>query len=106
MSRIRTSGAVRRLRRGLVAAALVAAPAIAVLVTGAAPAAAATFTVDDALEYHFGAEYLLLKWPSAPMALRAGVFTDHDSTIRASATGSQSFADSPALSRAATPRST
>ena len=56
-----------------------------------------TFTVDDALEYHFGAEYLLLKWPSAPMALRAGVFTDHDSTIRASATGSQSFADSPAL---------
>ena len=50
----------------------------------------ARFTVKDAWEYHFGAEYVLKA--RAPIALRAGLFTEHDSTIRAASTGANAFA--------------
>jgi long-subunit fatty acid transport protein len=51
----------------------------------------ASFTVDDALEYRIGVEYVLLK-SHVPIAFRGGLFTAHDSTIRAVSTGTASFA--------------
>jgi long-subunit fatty acid transport protein len=51
----------------------------------------AKFSVDDALEYRIGIEYVLLK-SSVPIAFRGGLFTAHDSTIRAESTGTTSFA--------------
>ena len=54
----------------------------------------AVFTIDDATDYRFGAEYILFNENNSlpVMALRAGVFTEEPSTIRALSTGSNSFA--------------
>ena len=50
----------------------------------------AKFTVDDAWQYHAGAEYVLTGGKT-PIALRAGLWTESDNTIRAVSTGTNSF---------------
>lgn len=59
----------------------------------------AEFKIDDAVDYRFGIEYLLLNVkPLTALALRAGAFTESDSTIRAISTGtSESFATEEAF---------
>ena len=54
----------------------------------------AEFTVDDATDFRLGGEYVLFNENNflPVMALRAGVFTEEPSTIRARSTGSTSFA--------------
>jgi len=54
----------------------------------------ARFTIDDANNARLGAEYVFLNAENSlpPLALRGGVFTEGDSTIRAEFTGSESFA--------------
>lgn len=54
----------------------------------------AEFTIDDETDVRAGAEYLLLSTGSKfpPLALRAGMFYESDSTIHARSTGTRSFA--------------
>ena len=47
--------------------------------------------MDDAWEARLGVEYLVLRW-KVPFALRGGFYTEHDSSIRATFTGTSSFA--------------
>ena len=51
----------------------------------------AQFVADDALEYRVGVEYVFLAG-STPVALRGGVYTQSDSAIRATSTGTNSYA--------------
>jgi len=48
--------------------------------------------VDGATEFRLGGEYSLYPKHGIPLALRAGVFTQSDNTLRALSTGSSSFA--------------
>lgn len=57
----------------------------------------AKFTVDDATDFRLGAEYVIQPKGLFPLALRAGVFTQSDNTIRARSTGTQSFATKDAF---------
>ena len=50
----------------------------------------AVFTTDDAWEARLGAEYVVVT--KAPVAIRAGVYTAHDNSIRAVSTGTNAFA--------------
>ena len=51
----------------------------------------AVFTVDDATDYRLGAEYIVFT-KFSPLAIRGGIFTESDSTIRALSTGTNSLA--------------
>jgi len=59
----------------------------------------AEFTIDDATDYRGGVEYVFSNQRSKvpPLALRGGVYTEESSTIRATSTGSGSFADESAF---------
>jgi len=58
----------------------------------------AEFTIDDATDFHAGAEYVLPTKQAGPVwALRAGVFQESESTIRARSTGTDSFATEEAF---------
>ena len=53
----------------------------------------AEFTADDATDYRLGGEYVLFVKQTVPLAIRAGVFTESDNTVRALNTGTtNSFA--------------
>jgi long-subunit fatty acid transport protein len=53
----------------------------------------ARFDIDDGTDVHAGAEYLLFETGALPpLALRAGAFSESESTIRATSTGTVSFA--------------
>ncbi len=61
----------------------------------------ARFTIDDATDVRLGAEYFVFPG-DVPLALRGGVFTESDSTIRAVSTGSGGFATTDVFSGRAT----
>jgi len=52
----------------------------------------ASFTVDDGIDIRTGVEYIFFTKKGLPLALRGGVFSESDNTIRAESTGTESFA--------------